>query len=67
MQVLEAQEKNQPQLTKFPLTEILHSKGINIRYIGTLLHHIPNQPQNKALKQLIVVEMIARVLKNQMR
>lgn len=45
------------------LTEIIHREGINVRYLGLLRSHV----QNETLRNLILIEMIARVIKNRLR
>ena len=52
--------------TSFRLTEYLHSFGINVRYLGQVLLHMPNKT-NGAYRTFLIVEMVARVAKNMVR
>ncbi|THX10750.1 putative eukaryotic translation initiation factor 3 subunit CLU1/TIF31 [Aureobasidium pullulans] len=48
------------------LTNLLHKRGINMRYLGEVarLSDKPEQPRLQALKQLAIQEMIARAFKH---
>mmetsp|Transcript_45725 Transcript_45725/g.115084 ORF Transcript_45725/g.115084 Transcript_45725/m.115084 type:complete len:937 (+) Transcript_45725:35-2845(+) len=63
--VLEAKEKN--QLANLRVSEILHSQGINIRYIGLVVQHVRVEEKFKVMKTLLIAEAIARVIKNFIR
>ena len=50
-------------LSKFRLTEAMHSMGINCRYAGILRKHI----KDEECRQFILAEVVARVIKNNLR
>lgn len=64
-QVREAAERN--LLHEFPLTEAIHAKGICMRHIGYILHHIRPDHEFTCARALLLVEAIARVIKNKLR
>ena len=64
-QIIEAKERN--KLHKFPLTEAIHSKGICLRHIGLILYNVRDEEEFKIVKIVLVIEAIARVLKNKLR
>lgn len=45
------------------LTEIVHRRGVNIRYLGLLRKSCPSPPH----QALILMEMVARIVKNRVR
>ena len=45
------------------LKEALHEAGINLRYLGNLRHEVKRED----IKQMILVEMIARIIKHELR
>jgi len=55
--------KRNGDLESLKLTEIVHRRGINIRYLGILRKHMKDQDG----KALLFVEMCARVIKNNLR
>jgi hypothetical protein len=55
--------KMEKPLSKFRLTETLHSMGINIRYAGILRKQITD-PEHR---HLILAEVVARAIKNNLR
>eukprot|EP01087_Luapelamoeba_hula_P012489 TRINITY_DN3487_c0_g1_i6.p1 TRINITY_DN3487_c0_g1~~TRINITY_DN3487_c0_g1_i6.p1 ORF type:complete len:703 (-),score=108.99 TRINITY_DN3487_c0_g1_i6:22-2130(-) len=63
LQRLMVADYSKAHFEQFNLTEALHSRGINIRYLGILRHHMTD----KDCKTLIFVEMCARVVKNNLR
>jgi hypothetical protein len=54
----EARDKG--RLTDFRLTEAVHRKGVNMRYIGLVRRHMSDLDS----RTLLLVEMCARVVKN---
>jgi Translation initiation factor eIF3 subunit 135 len=48
---------------RFNVVQLLHGCGINMRYIGVLLRYVPSTDA----KMLLLMEAIARTLKNEMR
>lgn len=47
------------------LSALLHKRGINIRYLGKLAEHCSKpEPRLKAMKNLLVQEMVARAFKH---
>jgi len=50
-------------LSKFRLTEAMHSMGINCRYAGILRKHI----KDEECRQFILAEVVARAIKNNLR
>jgi hypothetical protein len=67
--VLWSQEDMRANFRNFRLGELLHSRGINIRYLGLILATVENDAtiSNPVLSVLFVVEMVARVIKNTIR
>eukprot|EP01103_Thecamoeba_quadrilineata_P017072 TRINITY_DN5918_c0_g1_i1.p1 TRINITY_DN5918_c0_g1~~TRINITY_DN5918_c0_g1_i1.p1 ORF type:complete len:585 (+),score=95.88 TRINITY_DN5918_c0_g1_i1:3-1757(+) len=57
------QETTQGQLEKFRLVEVVHSEGINIRYLGRLRAVCAHDN----VKTLLFIHMAARVIKNCLR
>lgn len=57
----EASQKG--NLDNFRLTETLHSKGINCRYLGIIRQHLAC----KEAKTRVLIEILARVIKNNLR
>jgi len=54
----------------FRLTEAVHSHGINVRYLGLVfssLSSLPNIKYRDACRALVFIEMLARVIKNDLR
>ena len=51
-------------LDSISLTNFLHSHGINMRHLGVVLRHIPDDRTFDDLCELILREMVARTLKN---
>jgi tetratricopeptide (TPR) repeat protein len=47
----------------FSLQSVLHSRGANLRYLGLLRSHV----RDPELRDLILVEMVARVVKTELR
>lgn len=64
-QIMEAREKG--TLDKFHLPEAIHAKGICMRHIGLLLSHLRDPEQFHEVRVLLVIEAIARVVKNKLR
>lgn len=64
-QVREAVERN--ALHEFRLTEAIHAKGICMRHIGYILKHIRSESEFACVRALLLVEAIARVIKNKLR
>jgi hypothetical protein len=63
--VLEAALITDP--TTFSISEALHRRGVNMRYLGLVYHQIKLFHEDSVLVQLIMIEMCARVLKNKFR
>lgn len=63
--------KNGGGVESFRLTEALHARGINIRWIGAVYLAVNNATQSSDmkndLKTLLLQEMYARVIKNDLR
>eukprot|EP01094_Clydonella_sp_ATCC50884_P028131 TRINITY_DN834_c1_g2_i1.p1 TRINITY_DN834_c1_g2~~TRINITY_DN834_c1_g2_i1.p1 ORF type:complete len:608 (-),score=212.39 TRINITY_DN834_c1_g2_i1:186-1817(-) len=64
------QESGHTPFQSFRLTEILHTHGINVRYLGlvyTFLNKEKESISRNNCRALLLVEMIGRVLKNDLR
>jgi len=59
--------KENYNLTHLRLMDIIKNYGINFRLLGFLRSHIPNETSNRALRSTILVEMVTRVAKNDLR
>eukprot|EP01102_Stenamoeba_stenopodia_P007672 TRINITY_DN2166_c0_g4_i2.p1 TRINITY_DN2166_c0_g4~~TRINITY_DN2166_c0_g4_i2.p1 ORF type:complete len:974 (+),score=252.47 TRINITY_DN2166_c0_g4_i2:436-3357(+) len=59
--VLAAKQKG--QVHSLPLTETLHSKGVNMRLLGLLLPHFPKDEKFALCTSLILAEAAVRVIK----
>lgn len=55
--------RDQGRLEEFRLTETIHTVGINCRYMGLLRYQI----DDLEFKEIILAEMLARVIKNNIR
>jgi hypothetical protein len=53
--------------TTYSISEQLHRRGVNMRYLGLVYQQIKMLHEDSVLVQLIIIEMCARVLKNKMR
>jgi tetratricopeptide (TPR) repeat protein len=62
----EALNKGQ-HMSNFRLTEMMHRRGINMRFLGVVRHHIIEKAANWDCQLLLLVEMAARVIKNNLR
>ena len=51
------------EVDKLNLKEVLHESGINLRYLGNLRHEVKRED----IKQMILVEMVARIIKHELR
>ncbi len=47
------------QFEHFRMIELVHSNGVNIRYLG----HVRSYSTSEALRYLLLLEMLARLLK----
>jgi len=64
--IIEATSKG--TLLSFSLTEFMHSRGINMRYLGLMLRHVRQEEERfKVATTVIISEAIARVVKYFMR
>jgi len=63
--IVEAKEKK--ELEHFRLTEQLHSRGINIRYIGLLFSTIRGEARFQVCEAVLLCEAIARCVKHTLR
>jgi hypothetical protein len=56
-------------LSDFPLSQELHSEGINLRYLGVVLQLLPQNDVDGRMSDLVRVfllgEIVARVVKNE--
>lgn len=59
--------KESHNLTHSHLMDKIKQYGINFRLLGFLRSHIPNEPDNKFLRSTLLVEMVTRVAKNDLR
>eukprot|EP00009_Paramoeba_aestuarina_P006633 CAMPEP_0201511216 /NCGR_PEP_ID=MMETSP0161_2-20130828/3700_1 /ASSEMBLY_ACC=CAM_ASM_000251 /TAXON_ID=180227 /ORGANISM="Neoparamoeba aestuarina, Strain SoJaBio B1-5/56/2" /LENGTH=399 /DNA_ID=CAMNT_0047906613 /DNA_START=89 /DNA_END=1288 /DNA_ORIENTATION=- len=62
---MEAREKG--DLSQFPISQEMHSEGINLRYLGVVLSLIPidEEVMSFAVRSFIMCEILARVIKNE--
>ena len=61
---------NRDVLLSFRLTQLLHSEGINCRHLGlvyTVLNNIAESAAKSNCRALLLMEMVARVAKNDLR
>ena len=56
-------QHNKP-VVNFTLTKFLHKSGVNMRYLGLLLEALP---EDEELYNLVLVEIVARIVKNRLR
>ena len=49
------------------VVQVLHSQGVNLRYLGSVLQYIPYSPEFEVARLKLLAEMIARTLKNSIR
>jgi len=63
--IMEAREKG--DLSSFPLSQELHSVGINLRYLGIILDYIPitGDEMSIIVRSFILCEILARIIKNE--
>jgi hypothetical protein len=57
------ESRGQGMLESFRLTETIHSRGVNCRYLGLIRRHIEEQE----FRLIILIEILARVIKNNLR
>jgi hypothetical protein len=55
--------KQKGQIASLPLTETLHSKGMNMRLLGLLIQHFPKEPKFELCTSIILAEAVVRVIK----
>eukprot|EP01130_Rhizamoeba_saxonica_P007288 TRINITY_DN2942_c0_g1_i7.p1 TRINITY_DN2942_c0_g1~~TRINITY_DN2942_c0_g1_i7.p1 ORF type:complete len:1220 (-),score=212.02 TRINITY_DN2942_c0_g1_i7:96-3755(-) len=60
-QLDEMDYEHEEALSKIP--SIMHKFGVNIRYLGYVRQHV----KKKSVQQLLLIEMVARVVKNEWR
>eukprot|EP01091_Cochliopodium_minus_P016198 TRINITY_DN5993_c0_g1_i1.p1 TRINITY_DN5993_c0_g1~~TRINITY_DN5993_c0_g1_i1.p1 ORF type:complete len:1174 (+),score=399.27 TRINITY_DN5993_c0_g1_i1:76-3597(+) len=63
LQLMEVEVKLKGTIYDFRLTEVVHSNGINMRYMGLIIKKMGRHKY----KDAILVNMIARIIKNQIR
>ncbi len=63
--VAEAEEAR--DITSFSLSEALHRRGVNMRYLGLVHHELLRFSTDSRLQDLSLIEMCARVIKNKLR
>jgi len=63
LEVLMIEAEENSRLDSFRLTETIHSKGINCRYLGLIRRHL----ENEKFKTIILIDIVSRVIKNNLR
>jgi hypothetical protein len=60
-----AEVARHPERLQIPVSKYVHSKGINIRHLGLIRSKIPEK--HKTCKDVLLMELVARTLKNTSR
>ena len=62
-----AEAEDAREILSFSVSEALHRRGVNMRYLGLVHHELLRFKTESRLQDLSLIEMCARVLKNKLR